>query len=70
MELYDGPVEMDDLVAEIVNLYPETIEYLQSIGMHCLSCASAQTETLWEACQVHGRRAAKVVDELNRIINE
>ena len=45
----EGPIYQDDLIAEIVNLYPETVPYLASIGMHCIGCLSAQFETLQEA---------------------
>jgi hybrid cluster-associated redox disulfide protein len=68
MDYDEGPISSDDLVAEIVNLYPETVPYLQSLGMHCISCSSAQFETLQEACSVHGLKGWKVQEELNRIV--
>ena len=41
-----------------------------SLGMHCLGCAAAASETLAEACRVHGLSTFKVKRELNRIITE
>ena len=64
----EGPIFQDDLNAEIVNLYPETVPYLASIGMHCISCQSARFETLQEACSVHGVKCWKVLDQLNAIV--
>ena len=67
-ELEEGPVSGEDLIGEIANLYPETQEFLMSLGMHCLGCAAAASETLAEACRVHGLSTFKVKRELNRII--
>lgn len=69
-ELEEGPVSGEDLIGEIANLYPETQEFLMSLGMHCLGCAAAASETLAEACRVHGLSTFKVKRELNRIITE
>lgn len=69
-EMEEGPLAGDDLMAEIVNLYPETVPFLQSVGMHCVGCATAAGETLFEACRAHGLSGAKVLRELNRIVTE
>ncbi len=68
MEPEELIVAGDDLVAEVVNLYPEAEEYLQSLGMHCVGCAAAQMETMQEACRAHGLSTARVLIELNRRI--
>ena len=69
-EEWEGPVSGDDLIGEIVSMYPETVDFLAEIGMHCIGCASSQFETLYEACRVHRLKASKVIRELNRIITE
>ena len=69
-ELEEGPVSGEDLIGEIANLYPETQDFLSSLGMHCFGCAAAGAETLAEACRVHGLNTFKVKRELNRIITE
>jgi len=56
------------LVGEIVRNYPEAIDVLLSIGMHCLGCPASQMESLEEACMVHGLEAAPVVDAINQKI--
>ena len=55
----------ETLVGEIVRNYPECIDTLLSIGMHCLGCPASQAESLADACAVHGFDAAPVVKALN-----
>ena len=69
-EYEEGPVGSEDLIGEIANMYPETQDFLSSLGMHCFGCAAAGAETLAEACRVHGLNTFKVKRELNRIITE
>ena len=68
MDWDDMIVTGDDLMAEVVNLYPEVIDFLGQVGMHCVGCAASQMETVREACRVHGLDTNKVVRQLNRII--
>ena len=63
-------ITADTLIGEIVNEYPETVDLLLSIGMHCLGCPASQAEALRDACAVHGLEAEPVVDALNAIIAE
>ena len=64
-ELY---VTRESLIGEIVNEYPEAIDVLFSIGMHCLGCPASQAESLEEACAVHGFEPSAVVREINKKI--
>ena len=61
-ELY---VTRESLIGEIVNEYPEAIDVLFSIGMHCLGCPASQAESLEEACAVHGLDSEAVLAEIN-----
>ena len=58
------------LIGEIVTQYPEAIEILLSIGMHCLGCPASRNESLEEACMVHGIPAEQVVNAINDKIAE
>ena len=58
------------LVGEIVNQYPESIDILFGIGMHCLGCPASQAESLADACAVHGLEPAPVVEAINQRIAE
>ena len=60
----------ETLVGEIVTKYPETVEILLSIGMHCLGCPASRAESLQEACMVHGIPAEQVIDAINAKIAE
>ena len=64
-ELY---VTRESLIGEIVNEYPEAIDVLFSIGMHCLGCPASQAESLEEACAVHGFEPSAVIREINKKI--
>ena len=60
----------ETLIGEIVSKYPESIEILLSIGMHCLGCPASQAESLAEACEVHGIPAERVIEAINSKIAE
>ena len=63
-------VNSKTLIGEIVTRYPEAIEILLSIGMHCLGCPASRNESLEEACMVHGIPAEQVIDAINEKIAE
>ena len=63
-------VNKDTLIGEIVVQYPEAIEILLSIGMHCLGCPASRNESLQDACAVHGIPAEQVIEEINEKIAE
>jgi len=58
------------LIGEIVKYYPETVEVLLGIGMHCLGCPASQAESLEDACAVHGVDSESIIKALNDKIAE
>ena len=50
-------VTKNSFIGQILESYPETAKYFFEIGMHCLGCPSARSETLEQACMVHGADA-------------
>ena len=58
------------LIGEIVNTYPESIETLLSVGMHCLGCPASRAESLADACAVHGMPVDRVLEAINAKIAE
>ena len=58
-------VNANTLIGEIVRNYPEAVEVLLSIGMHCLGCPASQSESLEEACMVHNIPVDDVVNAIN-----
>ena len=66
-ELY---VTRETLIGEIVNDYPEAIDVLFAIGMHCIGCPASQGESIEEAAQVHGLDTDQLVNALNEALGE
>ena len=60
----------ETLIGEIVTKYPETVDILLSIGMHCLGCPASRSESLQDACAVHGIPAEQIIDAINERIAE
>ncbi len=61
----ENKVNGNTLIGEIVRNYPEAVEVLLSIGMHCLGCPASQMESLEEACMVHNIPVDGVVKAIN-----
>ena len=66
VESYDEETHI--LIGEIVNTYPESIEVLLGVGMHCLGCPASQAESLEDACAVHGLDPVVVAKAVNSAI--
>ena len=60
----------ETLIGEIVTKYPETVDILLSIGMHCLGCPASRNESLADACAVHGFNAEEIINAINEKIAE
>ncbi|MDY2625923.1 MAG: DUF1858 domain-containing protein [Coriobacteriales bacterium] len=55
----------DMLVGEIIRTDPSTIGILEGAGMGCVGCPASQSESLADACLVHGLNANEVLAKLN-----
>jgi hydroxylamine reductase len=55
----------DMLVGEIVKSDVANIESLESAGMGCVGCPASQSESLADACMVHGLDTDEVLSMLN-----
>ena len=53
------------LIADCININPESPRILMSYGMHCLGCAMAHGETVAEAVAVHGEDLDALLQKLN-----
>lgn len=58
-------INKDMKIGELLEVAPEKAEILLAAGMHCLGCPASQSETLEEACAVHGIDVDALVKELN-----
>jgi len=60
-------ITKDTIIAEILTTTPEAAPILLEVGMHCLGCARAKTETLGEACASHGVDVEVLLERLNAL---
>ena len=61
-------ITKDTIIADILDIAPESAPLFLSIGMHCLGCAMANGETLGEACEVHGVDFDEFMEQLQAFI--
>ena len=58
-------ITADTLIAECLELNPNSAESRLSTGMHCIGCAMAHGETIAEAVAVHGEDLDALLKKLN-----
>ncbi|MDO7787986.1 DUF1858 domain-containing protein [Desulforamulus aquiferis] len=61
-------VTKDMTMGYIVKEFPETVEVFQRYGMGCLSCPTAQLESLEKGAMLHGLDVNSLLEELNKAI--
>ena len=61
-------ITKDTVIADILDIAPESIPLFRSIGMNCLGCAMSSGETLGQACMVHGVDPDSFLETLNEFI--
>lgn len=52
-------------IGDILDADRTLAPYFLEMGMHCLGCPSARSETIEQACMVHGVDADELVAKLN-----
>lgn len=58
----------ESILGDVLDAAPETAPFFIEIGMHCLGCPSARSETIEEACYVHGNDADALLAKLNKAV--
>ena len=58
-------VNEDMIISEVLQMDNNTAPILFSHGLHCLGCMHATSESLKEACAVHGIDVNELVKDLN-----
>jgi len=58
-------ISKDMTIGQVLAQSPEAAPILMEIGMHCLGCPSAQSETLAEAAMVHGIDGDLLLEKIN-----
>ena len=63
-------ITKDTIIADILTIAPGAAPLFQAIGMHCLGCAMAKSETLGEACAAHGADVEDMLAKLAELTQE
>lgn len=63
-------ITKDTVIGTILDSAPETAPFFLEMGMHCLGCPSARSETVAQACMVHGVNADELVSKINAFLAE
>ncbi len=63
-------ISKDTVIGTILDSAPETAPFFLEMGMHCLGCPSARSETVAQACMVHGVNADDLVTKINAFLAE
>ncbi len=63
-------ITKNTIIGDILNIDASLAPYFLEIGMHCLGCPSARSETVEQACRVHDVDADELVKKLNAALAE
>jgi len=63
-------ITKDTIIGDILDNAPETAPIFLEMGMHCLGCPSARSESVADACAVHGVDADDIVNKLNASVKK
>ncbi len=58
-------VNKKSIIGDVLDRAPDTAVFFLQIGMHCLGCPSARSESIEEACAAHGTDADALVANIN-----
>lgn len=65
-----GKVNENMIISEVLAMDNNTAAILFQHGLHCLGCMHATSESLKDACAVHGIDVQNLVDDLNKFFDE
>ena len=63
-------VTKDTLIGEALMMNMGIAEILMASGMHCVGCPASQSETIEQACAVHGMDVQPLIDSINEFLTE
>ena len=63
-------ITKDTIIGDILDADRAAAPYFQELGMHCLGCPAARSETVGEACAVHGTALEPLLQKLNAHFNK
>ncbi len=63
-------VTKNTVIGDVIDYDIEAGRFFIEIGMHCLTCPVSRSETIEQACAVHGTDADALVEKLNAYFSE
>ena len=63
-------ITKNTLIGEILKADKTTAPYFSEMGMRCLGCSSSTSESLEQACKVHGVSVQELIDKLNNHLSK
>ncbi len=63
-------ITKDMKIGEILDANRELAPFFLEMGMHCLGCPSARSESVAQACMVHGVNADELIAKMNAFLAE
>lgn len=63
-------INKDMTIGYILDNAQDTAPFFLEMGMHCLGCPASRSETVAQACMVHGVNADELVNNINSYLAE
>ena len=63
-------ITKDTIIGDVLKIDTDLAPFFFEIGMHCLGCPSAKSETIEEACFVHDADCDTLLKKLNDFLDE
>lgn len=70
MSCEENKIAMNMLVGDVLKKHPQTAKVFHSVGMPCLGCPSAGSETIAQAALGHGVNLTELLEKLNKAVCE
>ena len=61
-------VTKDSIIGDVLDYDKDTGVFFLEMGMHCLGCPSARSESVAQACMVHGVNADELIAKMNAFL--
>ncbi len=58
-------ITKESLIGDVLEMDVSTAPFFLEMGMHCLGCPSARSESIEQACMVHGVDCDELVAKIN-----
>jgi len=61
-------ITKDSLIADIIRLYPKTLDIFEKYNMGCTSCMGIQNESLEKGCIMHGLNVDDIIQDIEKLL--